>query len=503
MKKKFYTIGIDSGTQSTKSLLMDVKTGKEVATARATYPLYEKDDGTREQDPKDWIDAVESTVRELVETADISPEQVIGIGVSGQQHGFVPLDKDGNVIRRAKLWNDCSTQTQCEEIIERMGGLKATIKEIGNTVPPGFTASKIRWLKENEPENYKKLEMILLPHNYINYWLTGEYAMEAGDASGMALYDVRNRTWSEKAFKAIDGRRALGKCVPPLQESHEIVGTLHPKIAKKLGISTACIVSTGGGDNMMSAIGTGNVTEGVVTASLGTSGTIFAYADSPIIDKETGEIAAFCSSTGGWLPLLCVMNCTVSTELVKKVFDISTQALTKAAKRASAGSNGVILVPYFSGERTPNVPYGKGVYYGLTAGNFTKENICRAAMEGAIMSMNYGLDRLRKQGITPTQIRLTGGGAKNALWRQICADIFNAECVTMKSEEAAALGGAIQALWAYECNKNGPFSIAEITDKFVSLSRAKNTPDPDSVARYADVYRTYTDVSTHLYPVFS
>lgn len=497
---KYYTVGIDSGTQSTKALLLDVRTGEEIAVAQASYSLIEKPDGTREQDPAIWIDAVKKTICEVLRTSGVEGNNVIAIGVSGQQHGFVPLDADGNVLRAAKLWNDTSTQSQCETLLSRLGGVSGALKEIGNTIPPGFTASKILWLKEKEPALYDRMAHVLLPHDYINYWLTGEAVMEPGDASGTALFDVRRRVWSDAAVNAIDSSGALRACLPPVRESHTIVGTLRPSVAKELGLSPSCYVSAGGGDNMMSAIGTGNVEPGVVTASLGTSGTLFAYSDVPVVDEERGEMAAFCSSTGGWLPLLCVMNCTVSTEVAKGLFDITTEALTDAATAAPVGSDGVILVPYFSGERTPNVPHGRGVYYGLTTGNTTKENLCRAAMEGAVMSMRYGLDRLRAQGIEPTNIRLTGGGAKSALWRQICADIFNVECVTMLSDEAAALGGAIQAVWAYECEKTGMIPIKTLTQRYVKCGRAHHTPDADAVGAYANVYTTYRSVSERLYP---
>lgn len=495
-------MGIDSGTQSTKAVLMDIRTGQVCATAAAKYPLYEGADGAREQEPEDWIRAVRTSVCAVMKACRVKPGQVLGIGVSGQQHGFVPLDKNGKVIRRAKLWNDSSTAAQCDYLIRQLGGLKKTIATIGNTIPPGFTASKIRWLKEREPQHYERLALILLPHNYINYWLTGIAAMEPGDASGTAFYDVVRRRWSEKALRAIDAERDLRECLPPLQASHEIVGTVREEVAKELGLSTRCIVATGGGDNMMSAIGTGNVKPGVVTASLGTSGTIFAYSDTPVVDTKSGEIAAFCSSTGGWLPLLCVMNCTVSTELVKQAFGLSTEELTRLAQRVPAGSEGVLLVPYFTGERTPNVPHGRGVWYGLTPRNFTSAHFARAAMEGAILSMNYGLERMRALGVQAEQMRLTGGGAKNSLWRQICADVFNVECVTMQSEESAALGGALQALWAYECAREGYRPISTITDRLVKLSRTRHVPNVRHVQRYQEMYTRYVLLSKQLLEVF-
>jgi len=500
--KNYFTIGIDSGTQSTKAVLMDIRTGHVVADAAAKYPLYEKADGTREQDPGDWIAAVTTTIRAVVRAAKLQPEQVLGIGVSGQQHGFVPLDQNGNVLRRAKLWNDTSTQAQCEELVAAMGGLPATIAAIGNALPPGFTISKIRWLKEHEPARYAKLALILLPHNYINYWLTGVAAMEPGDASGMALYDVARRCWSAPALRALDPRRDLRACLPPLQESHEIVGTLRPAIARTLGLSTKCIVATGGGDNMMAAIGTGNVREGIVTASLGTSGTVFAFSNKPVIDKRAGEIAAFCSSTGGWLPLLCVMNCTVSTELVKAAFGLSTARLTALAKRTAPGADGLLLLPYFRGERNPNVPHGKGVVLGLTPLNFTPAHFSRMAMEGAALSMNYGLEQLRAHKVPLEQIRLTGGGSKNALWRQMCADVFGVECRTLQYEEAAALGGALQALWAHACGRDGLHPISVWTDKFVKLGRAQHRPNAAASALYRAVYTRYGQLDHAVRPLF-
>jgi len=502
MTGRQYTIGIDSGTQSTKSVLLDVSSGRVVAEAAARYALIERPDGTREQEPSDWIAAVKSTVASVVRKGRAAPGQVVGIGVSGQQHGFVPLDKQGNVIRRAKLWNDGSTIRQCKYLIKKLGGLRATIKKIGNGIPPGFTASKIRWLKECEPRNYDRLSLILLPHNYINYWLTGVAAMEAGDASGTALFDVRRRAWSLPALRAVDGQRDLGACLPPLQHAHEIVGTVRNDVAAMLGLSGDCIVSTGGGDNMMAAIGTGNVRPGVVTASLGTSGTIFAHAVEPVIDEDAGEIAAFCSSTGGWLPLLCVMNCTVATELVKRAFGLDTEKLTALAAGIEPGSGGLLLLPYFSGERTPNVPSGTGVLAGLTSGTFTPAHFCRAAMEGAVLGMNYGLERLRAKGMKTREILLTGGGAKNPLWRQMCADVFNTSCRTLAYEESAALGGAIQAWWAFKCRKDGVHGIERWTGKYVRHGGGVHKPDPRRAAAYRSAFERQCLLGRLMRPLF-
>jgi len=444
--RRFF-IGVDNGTQSTKALVIDGETGEVIARASEPYGLIEGlPPGHKEQHPSVWVEALKKTVREAVRAAHIKPKHVKGIGVSGQQHGFVPLDKDGKVIRPAKLWNDTSTIRECEYIIRKLGGKKAVIRLIGNSIPPGFTASKILWLKRHEPSNFKRLSTVLLPHDYLNFYLTGKLRMEYGDASGTALMDVRTRRWCDEVINVIDPQ--LKEKLPPLEPSDTPVGTLRSEASKELGLPEDVLVSAGGGDNMMSAIGTGNTKEGIVTASLGTSGTIFAYSTKPIIDPE-GEIAAFCDSTNAWLPLLCTMNVTVATELARSLFNLSYEELTEAADSVSPGSDGLILLPYFEGERTPNVPEGTGVLFGLNSRTYTREHIVRAAMEGATLGMNYGLNRMRDLGIKPHEIRLTGGGSKNRLWRQIAADIFNVEVVCPTVDEGAAYGAALQALWTY------------------------------------------------------
>jgi xylulokinase len=304
-------LGIDSGTQSTKVLVVDARDGKVLAAAAQEYDLIPNlPPGAKEQHPHTWRDATASAIRRALRQAKAVASEVKAIGVSGQQHGFVPLDAAGEVIRPAKLWCDTSTAPECTEIMDRLGGLKATVKALGNAVLPGFTASKVLWLKKHEPENYQRLATVFLPHDYLNFWLTGERVMEYGDASGTALLDVRNRVWSDAALNAIDPE--LASKLPPLEGSDRPAGTLQASTAKQLDLNPGTVVSAGGGDNMMGAIGTGNTRPGVVTASFGTSGTIYACAFKPVVDPR-GEIAAFCDSTNHWLPLLCTMNVTVAT----------------------------------------------------------------------------------------------------------------------------------------------------------------------------------------------
>src|SRR5436190_2874507 len=330
--------------------------------------------------------------------------------------------------------------------MEALGGQKETIKAIGNSVLPGFTAPKILWLLKNEPQNFKKLSTVLLPHDYLNFWLTGEKVMEYGDASGTALFDVRKRKWSDAVLNVIDER--LGTKLPPLISSDQPVGQLQRSTANELGLNTDVLVSAGGGDNMMGAIGTGNTRAGVITASFGTSGTIYACAEKPVVDAQ-GEIAAFCDSTNRWLPLLCTMNVTVATEMARLDFEWTHERFAAEAARVPAGSNGLMLLPYFEGERTPNVPDGTGVWFGVNQKTFEAGHFARAAMEAVTLGMNYGLRRLAELGVKPTQIRATGGGAKSRTWRQIMADVFDAEVVALKVGEGAAYGAALQALWCW------------------------------------------------------
>lgn len=487
-------IGIDSGTQSTKVLVMDIKTGKVRGAASEAYPLIAGlPPGAKEQHPHTWRDATVKAMKKALKAARVKAGDIQAIGVSGQQHGFVPLDKNGQVIRPAKLWCDTSTAPECEEITEALGGAKIAIKLVGNSILPGFTAGKILWLKKKEPKNYRKLSTVLLPHDFLNYWLTGNRAMECGDASGTALLNVRTRLWSEEVIDAIDPE-LKGK-LPRIISSDQPVGRLLPDVAKELGLAPGVVVSAGGGDNMMGAIGTGNTRPGCVTASFGTSGTIYACASKPVIDPK-GEIAAFCDSTNRWLPLLCTMNVTVATEMVRKDFGLSHDGFETAAKKAAPGSNGLVLLPYLEGERTPNVPSGTGVFFGVNQRTFNASHVARATIEGVTLGMNYGLRRLASLGVRPNQIRATGGGSKSRLWRQIMADVFNTQVVTLKVGEGAAYGAAIQALWCWRLQKGDSISITDLTDQFVQLNTRETTdPNPAGAAVYRQLQEIQDDLS--------
>jgi xylulokinase len=315
--------------------------------------------------------------------------------------------------------------------------------------------------------------------------------MEFGDASGTALMNVRTRTWEQDVLKFIDP--ALAEKMPPLGSSRKPAGTLKPDLAKRWSLPADVVISAGGGDNMMGAIGTSNTAPGRVTASLGTSGTIYAYSEKPVVDPE-GDVAGFCDSTDAWLPLVCTMNVTVATEAARNLFGWSHAQLEEAIRKVPAGSDGLLFLPYLQGERTPNLPHGSGVFHGLTTRTMSPAHLARATMEGVTMGLAYGLQRLRSLGISPTEIRLTGGGSKSTIWRQICADVFNCKVVTLAEAEGAALGSAIQALaavqtgksindWANalvqvnandaaEPQKNSGFDYAAAIQKQISLTRA-------------------------------
>lgn len=492
-------IGIDSGTQSTKAVVLDLDTKTIVAEARAPHTLIAGlPAGHMEQHPQEWAAALDRVILEVA--AKIDRRRVRGIGISGQQHGFVPLDEKGDVIRPAKLWCDTSTTAECAILTKKLGGEKAAIRKAGLAFLPGFTAPKILWLKRNEPSHYRRLRHVLLPHDYLNFHLTGEYFMEYGDASGTALMDVRKRTWSAAVINALD--KNLADWLPELSPSHTAAGTLRAAIAQKYGFSTDVVVSAGGGDNMMGAIGTGNVSPGVVSASLGTSGTVYAYSSQPVVDPR-GEIAAFCSSTGGWLPLLCTMNVTMVTEQVRTLFGWDHAQLEQAVASAPVGAGGLALLPYLDGERTPNLPRATGVFSGLTRQTLTAPMLARAAMEGVTMNMNYGLRRLAALGVKAKEIRATGGGSKSAGWRQMMADVFGVPVVAMVEDEGAALGGALQAAWCTALRDGKKAKLTDFTNGIVALNESTRcTPDKQRKAQYQELQEKHEAFSQTMRPTF-
>ncbi|MEF2071679.1 xylulokinase [Consotaella aegiceratis] len=483
-------IGIDCGTQSTKALVVDDK-GEIRGRGSAAHRLIQRDTGAREQEPAWWVDAMISAVREAVAQAGIDGAEVKAIGVSGQQHGLVVLDEAGRSIRPAKLWNDTSTASQNAELIETLGGRQAWIEAYGIVPRTGYTLSKLLWLRQNEPENFKAIRHILLPHDYLNYWLTGRCVAEYGDASGTAFFDIRRRRWALEPLAAIDGGSGfLAQALPELISSASIVGPLTREAAEALGLSTGCLVSAGGGDNMMAAIGTGNVREGIVTMSLGTSATLYSYSDTPVIDPSDWA-APFCSSSGGWLPLICTMNCTNVTGGAAILFGQGYAYVGKALAASQPGAGGLTLLPFFNGERTPDLPNARGSLLGLTDTNMTAENFVRAAVEGTSFGVLGGMRRILGD-TDPQRIFLVGGGAKSPEWRQLIADATGAEIVVPVTEEAGCLGGAVQAIWAYGRERGTPEEISAITERCIAVDETKT-------ARARDEARSRYDAAFALY----
>ena len=433
-------LGIDCGTQSTKAVLVDAADDRLLAVARADHDIIERDDGTREQHPDWWVAAVVGAVRSAVD--EVGEVDVAGIGVSGQQHGMVCLDEAHEPVRPAKLWNDTTTQPQCDQLTAALGGPDAVLRLTGNAFLPGYTAPKVRWLIDHEPQAYKNTSYICLPHDYLNLWLTGTFATEPGDASGTAYFDVKTRAYSPEVLGVIDDRRDWVSTLPPVVGSLSVIGTLREPAAEKLGLPPGVPVSGGGGDNMCSAIGVGAVTTGPVVVSLGTSGTGFAYSSTPAVDP-VGEAAAFCDSTGGWLPLVCTLNATGATEWVRRLFALDRAGVEAALVSTEPGADGLLFLPHLGGERTPNHPSGAGVFAGLKAGH-RPEHFVRAVVEGVTFGLRYALGALERSGVRPQEVTLVGGGAGSEAWGQICADIFELPVVRPAVDEAAAVGAAVQ-----------------------------------------------------------
>jgi len=490
--------GIDAGTQSVKLLVYDAQRREVLASTNAPLALISGEDGSREQHPADWVAAVRTCF------AALEPglrQRIEALAVSGQQHGFVPVDIKGQVLAPAKLWNDTSTSAECTQIMDALGGAARTIALAGNPILAGYTASKVTWTKTHRPEVYAKLAHILLPHDYLNFILTGRYFCEYGDASGSGWLNICTRQWSQDLLHATDPERDLSTCLPPLAPPDALF-EIEPGIAAELGLSSNVKIAVGGGDNMMAAIGTGCVEEGRLAMSLGTSGTLFAYSNTPVIDPEGGW-AAFCSSTGGWLPLICTMNCTVATEQVAQLFGFDARAGDAFLDTTPPGAKGLTFIPFLNGERTPDLPLGKGVLSGLDLHNMQPGYLYRAAMEGATYSLKYGHDVLMRAGMQFSRIILTGGGAYSAVWRQLVADVFALPVDVPRHSESAAFGAALQALWALQKAQGQPVEIADLANTHATTNPALTAlPNPENVAAYGRAYQQFLrhlEMATSLY----
>lgn len=479
-------LGIDCGTQGSKVLVLDAASGQVLGAGGAPHRLISGPNGHREQLPSEWLNAIEQAIRMALAEAGVSGQAITGIGISGQQHGLVLLDAQGQVLRPAKLWCDTESAPQNQRLLEYLGGEAGSLERLGVVIAPGYTLSKLLWTQEFHPDIYGRIAHILLPHDYLNFWLTGRYCSEYGDASGTGYFNVRSREWDHELLRHIDPSGRLNNALPSLIGPDESVGTLLPDIAQRLGLNPAARVSSGGGDNMLGAIGTGNISPGAITMSLGTSGTLYAYAEQPQVSPHSA-VATFCSSSGGWLPLICTMNLTNASGAIQQLLELDLASFGALVTQAPIGAEGVLMLPFLNGERVPALPNASASLLGLTSDNLSRANLCRAVVEGVCFGLRYGLDLLRASGLESREIRLIGGAAKSSVWRQVVADIMATPVVCPQHTEAAALGAAIQAAWSA-----GEDTLEQLCQRCVSLdTRTRTQPDPANSAAYEPVYQRY------------
>jgi xylulokinase len=467
--------GIDSSTQSTKLVIIDDDRKEMIYKDSVIYDQDLPEFGTvngvaqgleagaSESDPLMWIQAL-AILFERLQQSDLPQHEIKCISVSGQQHGLVTLDSQGSLTRRrSKLWNDFSTEEECRLLTEAVGGDSEMIAKVGNSQRTGYTAAKIFHLKRHEPEAFQKTSTCFLVHNYINWYLTGGVCvMEPGDVSGMALWHPQTRAWSEKVLTAISPD--LKAKLPPVLASDATIGFISAELASRFGLDPRCRIDAGSGDNMYGAVGTGNVEPGIVTVSLGTSGTAYTCMEQAYIDPS-GEIAAFCDSTGRYLPLLCVSNLANGYNALVQQYGLTHEAFNEIISRTAPGNKGRLLIPWYVGERTPDVPLAAPVYFGFGVQEFNRENLCRAVLEGHILNL---YDGFRKMPIRPAEIRLTGGLAQSHAWCQTIADIFEAEAVPVEGE-GAALGAALHAAWVFQKESGQPADLAHLVRPYVIM----------------------------------
>lgn len=484
-------LGIDCGTQGTKAIILDAVNGQVLGLGAAAHTLISGANGRREQDTSEWLEAFALATRRALLAANVDGQKILGVGVSGQQHGLVLLDGEGQVLRPAKLWCDTESTPENDRLLANLGGESGSLERLGVVIAPGYTVSKLLWTKEQHPDIFARIAQILLPHDYLNYWLTGRSCSEYGDASGTGYFNVRTRQWDLQILREIDPSGRLEAALPELIDAHQPVGTILPGIAAQLGINPHALVASGGGDNMMGAIGTGNIQPGAITMSLGSSGTVYAYSEQPTVSPDA-SVATFCSSSGGWLPLICTMNLTNATGVIRELFELDIERFNERVEQAPIGADGVCMLPFLNGERVPALPHATGSLLGLTMTNLTEANLCRAAVEGTTFGLRYGLDLLRQNGLQSRSICLIGGGSKSPVWRQIVADIMNTPVICTEQSEAAALGAAIQAAWCHASANGDASSLAELCERCVKLDPASETlPIAANVAAAQQAYERY------------
>lgn len=489
-----YYIGIDSSTTATKAILIDAA-GSVVGVAASEYPYETPKPLWSQQDPYLWWQATVASIRQVVLESGISPHDIKGIGLTGQMHGMVLLDKNGDVLRPAILWNDQRTQAQCDEIRRRLGKDRL-IQVTGNDALTGFTAPKILWVQQEEPEIYAQIAHILLPKDYVRLKLTGEYAVDKADGAGTILFDLKRRNWSPEVVAALDIDPAW---LPPTFEGTAVTGQLSPSAAQATGLPAGIPVVGGGGDQAANAVGTGAVVEGIVALSLGTSGVVFAATNTPAIEPE-GRLHAFCHAVPGkWHFMGVMLSAAGSLRWFRDTLapDVEFADLVNAAAPITAGSDGLLFLPYLTGERTPYPdPLARGAFVGLTV-RHTREHMTRAVLEGVAYGLRDSFELMRKAGISQiNQVRISGGGAKSQLWRQILADLFQAELVTVNTAEGAAFGAALLAA-------TGTGAFATVEEACQATIKITGTVSPGGQsAAYQELYPLYCDLYPALKPTF-
>ncbi len=488
-----YLIGTDIGTSGTKTVLFD-EAGRTIADALYEYPLYQPKNGWAEQEPSDWWEAAYKSIAEVIVKSGVNPADIKGVGLSGQMHGLVMLDVSDRVLRPSIIWCDGRTGAECVQITELVGRDKL-IEITANPALTGFTASKIMWVKNHEPEIYEKCRKIMLPKDYIRLMLTGEFATEVSDASGMQLLDVPNRRWSEYVLEKLDIDPALlGK----VYESCEVTGRVTESAARLTGLAPGTPVVGGAGDQAAGGVGCGIVREGVASATIGTSGVVFAHTDTIKIDPA-GRVHTFCHAVpGAWHIMGVTQGAGLSFKWLRDNFfegekltaaqigDDPNYVMDKIAARSPAGANGLLYLPYLMGERTPHLdPDARGVFFGLSAVH-TKRDMLRAVMEGVVYSLCDCKDILCGLGAPPSAIFAAGGGGNSTLWRQMLADAFGMPISVSSSKQGGALGVAILAGVGAGLYK----SVTEACGALISAA-SHTDPIPENTALYTRYHTLY------------
>lgn len=468
-----YLIGVDIGTSGTKTVLFD-ENGNKIRSKTVEYPMYQPQNGWAEQNPEDWYNAVYETLKYVSEGID----GICGIGLSGQMHGLVMLDKDGEVIRPSIIWCDQRTAKECEEITTLVG--RDRLVEItANPALTGFTASKILWVRNNEPENYKKCAKILLPKDYIRYKLTGEFATEVSDASGMQLLDVPKRDWSDEVLEKLQIDKDL---LAPVYESQEVTGYV-----KGIGILEGVPVVGGAGDNAAAAIGSGVCKSGKAFTTIGTSGVVYAHTDEPVIDKA-GRVHTFCCAVPGkWHVMGVTQGAGLSLKWFRTNFasELSYKEIDEIAKNVPIGAEKLIYLPYLMGERTPHLdPNARGVFLGISAMH-EKKHFLRAVLEGVTYSLRDCLEVLREMNIPLSDMVAVGGGGTSALWREMLCGTFSLPVKTIEAGEGPALGVAILA----GVGAGLYSSVEEACDKLIKFTEPQMPVNVDEYERVYQIYR--------------